>query len=94
MVRRSVRHSLPSPSAIIVGHHIITLRTRLSQFTMPPTQTTRTNHLGYDVGASRKIPDGALARVATAECLEANNPTHSRGLLSRSSASSASASAW
>ena len=39
---------------------------------MPPTQTTRTNHLGYDVGASRKIPDGALARVATAECLKAN----------------------
>jgi hypothetical protein len=22
------------------------------------TQTTRTNHLGYDVGSSRKIPDG------------------------------------
>ena len=38
----------------------------------PRTQTTRTNHLGYDVGASRKIPDGALARVATAECLKAN----------------------
>ena len=36
------------------------------------TQTTRTNHLGYDVGSSRKIPDGALARVATAECLKAN----------------------
>ena len=36
------------------------------------TQTTRTNHLGYDLGASRKIPDGALARVTTAECLEAN----------------------
>ena len=36
---------------------------------MPPTQTTRTNHLGYDAGASRKIPDGAvtpnaLTRVA------------------------------
>ena len=38
------------------------------------TQTTRTNHLGYDVGTSRKIPDGALAPVATAECLEANKP--------------------
>ena len=38
------------------------------------TQSTRTNHLGYDVGASRKIPDGALARVATAECLEAGTP--------------------
>ena len=36
----------------------------------PRTQTTRTNHLGYDVRASRKIPDGALARVATAECLK------------------------
>ena len=36
------------------------------------TQTTRTNHLGYDVGSSRKIPDGALARVATAECRKAN----------------------
>ena len=36
------------------------------------TQTTRTSHLGYDVGASRKIPDGALARVATAECRKAN----------------------
>ena len=35
----------------------------------PRAQTTRTNHLGYDVGSSRKIPDGALARVATAECL-------------------------
>ena len=30
----------------------------LSQFIMPPTQTTRTNHLGYDVGSSRKTPDG------------------------------------
>ena len=29
----------------------------------PRTQTTRTNHLGYDVGSSRKIPD---------ECLQAN----------------------
>ena len=38
----------------------------------PRTQTTRTNHRGYDVGASRKIPDGALARVATTECLQAN----------------------
>ena len=39
----------------------------------PRTQTTRTNHLGYDVGcSSRKIPDGALARVATAESLNAN----------------------
>ena len=40
---------------------------------MPRTQATRTNHLGYDAGASRKIPDGALARVTTAECLKANN---------------------
>ena len=43
----------------------------------PRTQTTRTNHLGYDVGSSRKIPDGALAlaRSATgAECLEAGTP--------------------
>ena len=43
----------------------------------PRTQTTRTNHLGYDVGASRKIPDGALAlaRSATgAECLKAGTP--------------------
>ena len=38
----------------------------------PRTQTTRTNHLGYDAGSSRKIPDGALARSATAECLKAN----------------------
>ena len=39
----------------------------------PRTQTTSTNHLGYDVGcSSRNIPDGALARAATAECLEAN----------------------
>ena len=40
----------------------------------PRTQTTRTNHLGYDVGSSRKIPDGALAlaRSATTECVEAN----------------------
>ena len=38
----------------------------------PRTQTTRTNHLGYDAGASRKIPDGALDRVTTAECLKAN----------------------
>ena len=39
----------------------------------PRTQTTRTNHLGYDVGcSSRKIPDGALARAATAECRKAN----------------------
>ena len=36
----------------------------------PRTQTTRTNHLGYDVGASRKIPDGALAGAATTECLD------------------------
>ena len=41
---------------------------------MPPTQTTRTNHLGYDAGASRKITDGALARVTTTECLKANKP--------------------
>ena len=38
----------------------------------PRTQTTRTNHLGYDLGASRKIPDGALARTTTTECLKAN----------------------
>ena len=38
----------------------------------PRTQTTRTNHLGHDAGSSRKIPDGALARVATTECLKAN----------------------
>ena len=38
----------------------------------PRTQTARTNHLGYDVGASRKIPEGALARIITAECLQAN----------------------
>ena len=39
----------------------------------PRTQTTSTNHLGYDVGcSSRNIPDGALARAATAECLKAN----------------------
>ena len=37
----------------------------------PRTQTTRTNHLGYDVGSSRKIPDGAFARSTTAECLKA-----------------------
>ena len=36
------------------------------------TQTTRTNHIGYDVGSSRKIPNGGIARVASAECLEAN----------------------
>ena len=40
----------------------------------PRTQTTRANHLGYDVGSSRKIPDGALARVASAERLKANKP--------------------
>ena len=39
----------------------------------PRTQTTRTNHLSYDVGSSRKIPDGALARATTTECLKANN---------------------
>ena len=26
----------------------------------PPTQTTRTNHLGYDVGSSRKVLVGAV----------------------------------
>ena len=41
----------------------------LSQFTMPPTQTTRTNHIGYDLGSSRKISNGtgtpnALTRLA------------------------------
>ena len=40
----------------------------------PRTQTTRANHLGYDVGSSRKITDGALARVASAERLKANKP--------------------
>ena len=45
----------------------------------PRTQTTSTNHLGYDVGcSSRNIPDGALARAATAECLEANKPNITR----------------
>ena len=38
---------------------------------MTPSQT-RTNHLGYDVGPSRKIADGALARATTTECLKAN----------------------
>ena len=42
----------------------------------PRTQTTRTNHLGYDVGSPRKIPDGTLARVATAECLEQANKSN------------------
>ena len=39
-------------------------------------QTTRTNHRGYDVGSSRKIPDGALAlaRAATTKFLEAGTP--------------------
>ena len=37
---------------------------------MTPSQT-RTNHLGYDVGPSRKIADGALARATTTECLKA-----------------------
>ena len=36
----------------------------------PRTQTTRTNPLGYAVGASRKISDGALARATTTECLD------------------------
>ena len=36
----------------------------------PRTQTTRTNHLGYDVGSSRKIPDGALARSVTTKFLD------------------------
>jgi len=44
----------------------------------PRTQTTRTNHLGYDVGASRKIPDGALARVATVRLFD----TDGDGILS------------
>ena len=36
----------------------------------------RTNHLGYDTGSSRKIPDGTsvLARPAPTERLEAGNP--------------------
>ena len=38
----------------------------------PRTQTTRTNHLGYDVGSSLKMPGGALARATTTECLESN----------------------
>ena len=36
----------------------------------PRAQTTRTNHLGYDVGSSRKIPDGALARSVTTKFLD------------------------
>ena len=46
----------------------------------PRTQTTRTNHLGYDVGASRKIPDGAPppARVATVRLFD----TDGDGMLS------------
>ena len=38
----------------------------------PRTQTTRTNHLGCTTPrlSSRKIPDGALARIITAECLD------------------------
>ena len=51
-------------TALISYHDICPMR--------PRTQTTRTNHLGYDGGSSRKIPDGALARVATAECRKAN----------------------
>ena len=57
---------MPSPWAIISSER------GCPNSQCPPTPTTRTNHLGYDVGSSRKIPDGALARVATAECLEAN----------------------
>ena len=44
---------------------------------MPRTQTTRTNHLGYDVGSSRKIPDGALALARSttgAEGIETGTP--------------------
>ena len=43
---------------------------------MRPTQA-RTNHLGYDAGSSRKIPDGtiALARFATTKFLEADTPS-------------------
>ena len=42
----------------------------------PRTQTTRTNHLGYDVGSSRKIPGGAiaLARSVATKFLEASTP--------------------
>ena len=42
---------------------------------MRPTQA-RTNHLGYDAGSSRRIPDGltALACAAPTERLESGNP--------------------
>ena len=60
---------------------------------MRPTQT-RTNHLGYDAGSSRRIPGGltTLACAATTESLESGNP-NVLTLLSRRSASSASCSA-
>ena len=41
-----------------------------------PTTQARTNHLGYDAGSSRKIPDGALALACSAptESLAAGKP--------------------
>ena len=43
---------------------------------MQPTTQPRTNHLGYDVGSSRKIPDGTSALVcfAPTKCLESGKP--------------------
>merc|ERR1719424_2414585 len=43
---------------------------------MQQPSLARTNHLGYDAGSSRKVPDGviALARSAPAESLAAGNP--------------------
>ena len=43
---------------------------------MRPTSQARTNHLGYDAGSSRKIPDGALALACSAptESLAAGKP--------------------
>ena len=40
-----------------------------------PSQA-RTDHLGYDAGSSRKIPDGAIALACSAptKCLESGNP--------------------
>ena len=48
------------------------LARQLRHSVRPRTQTTRTNHLGYDVGSSLKIPGGAIARATTTECLEPN----------------------
>ena len=60
----SLLHSLFPFGAVLLERAAVPMR--------PRTQTTRTNHLGYDVGASRKIHEGVFARVATTECLEAN----------------------